>query len=457
MANIRFTPGLLSQISEFGQNLTSPQTRSGQGLLTGAQQPVANLGQTFARNLGGLFGRDMRTPQEKQMQALQGLDPNDPASMDAMIKALAITDPERAIKLADAYRQRQEEKTRVEGETGEKALQIKGQNLIFDTLFNADNPMSAETRQKVTELRREYNVSAIDVGNIYTKTNTARQAKASLSNKHTKGDSYNLMDDKGDIFNVQIMNPKEEGQDPREIITHIAGPNPDSKKPFGETTLVSKEGISVEQAGKLQAAQKGREKEAELWAAQQNDATSDLEANLDALDTTNKMIELLTVGVESTGGIANQARMSIARKVGATTEELTNKAMLINMAGKNVLNKIRLLGANPSNAEREFLEQLETDVENNPKAVNLGILNEASRVLKNLISRNRYKLRSTREEYNAALQEGGVLDFGFVDPYGGKEGTDAVSFKEYTEAWTASKENKETRTSDKIMTRRGLR
>jgi hypothetical protein len=87
MANIRFTPGLLSQISEFGQNLAGPQTRSGQGLLTGAQQPVANLGQTFARNLGGLFGRDMRTTEEKAQAELRSIDPKDP---DAQIKGLEV-------------------------------------------------------------------------------------------------------------------------------------------------------------------------------------------------------------------------------------------------------------------------------------------------------------------------------------------------------------------------------
>jgi hypothetical protein len=313
--------------------------------------------------------------------------------------------------------------------------------------------MSAETRQKVTELRKEYNVSAIDVGNIYTKTNTALQAKASLSNNYTKGDSYNLMDDNGDIFNVQIMNPKKEGQEPKEIITHIAGPNPDNEKPFGETTLVSKEGISPEQAVNLQVKKTSKETEAKLWAEQQNDATNAVEANMDALDTTNRMIDLLTVGVESTGGIAEQARRSIASKLGVTTEELTNKEMLVNMAGRNVLSKIKLLGANPSNAEREFLQQLEVDIINNPKAVNLGILNEARRVLENQLRRNRYKMTSTREEYNAALQEGGVLDFGFVDPYKEKEGKGVQSF----EAWAASKENEGTQTSDKRMTRRGLR
>lgn len=460
MANLRFSPGLLSSIRDFGEDLVGSQAGAA-STLTGAGVQPASLGGMLARNVGTMLGRDMRTPQEKQMQALQGLDPNDPASMEAMIKALSITDPERAIKLADAFRQRQEEKTRVESEKDEKELQIKGQNLIFDTLFNADNPMSAETRQKVTELRKEYNVSAIDVGNIYTKTNTALQAKASLSNNYTKGDSYNLMDDNGDIFNVQIMNPKKEGQEPKEIITHIAGPNPDNEKPFGETTLVSKEGISPEQAVNLQVKKTSKETEAKLWAEQQNDATNAVEANMDALDTTNRMIDLLTVGVESTGGIAEQARRSIASKLGVTTEELTNKEMLVNMAGRNVLSKIKLLGANPSNAEREFLQQLEVDIINNPKAVNLGILNEARRVLENQLRRNRYKMTSTREEYNAALQEGGVLDFGFVDPYKekegskGKEGSFIPTYK--YEAWKAGFENEETQTSDKRMTRRGLR
>ena len=442
--------GIISKLGGFRPSPTTGEPQSGGMLTQSGMSPIAS---TFARNLGGLMGRDMRTPQEKQTQALQGLDPNDPASMEAMIKALSITDPERAIKLADAFRQRQEEKTRVEEERGKKELQIEGQNLIFDTLFNAEDPSSEATRAEVTQIRQEYGVSAIDTGSVYTKVTKAREGKAALSNNYTEGDSYNLMDDNGDIFNVQIMNPKKEGQDSKEIITHISGTNPDSEKPFGETTLVSREGISPEQAVKLKAEQKGEETKAELWAKQQNDATNAVEANMDALDTTNRMIDLLTVGVESTGGIAEQARRSIASKLGVTTEELTNKEMLVNMAGRNVLSKIKLLGANPSNAEREFLQQLEVDIINNPKAVNLGILNEARRVLENQLRRNRYKMTSTREEYNASLQEGGVLDFGFADPYKGKEGTGVQSY----EAWAAAKENEGTQTSDKRMTRRGLR
>lgn len=442
--------GIISKLGGFRPSPTTGEPQSGGMLTQSGMSPIAS---TFARNLGGLMGRDMRTPQEKQTQALQGLDPNDPASMEAMIKALSITDPERAIKLADAFRQRQEEKTRVETERKDKDTQLQGQNLIFDTLFNAKDPSSEATRAKVTQIRQEYGVSAIDTGSLYTKVTKAREGKAALSNNYTEGDSYNLMDDNGDIFNVQIMNPKKEGQDSKEIITHISGTNPDSEKPFGETTLVSREGISPEQAVKLKAEQKGEETKAELWAKQQNDATNAVEANMDALDTTNRMIDLLTVGVESTGGIAEQARRSIASKLGVTTEELTNKEMLVNMAGRNVLSKIKLLGANPSNAEREFLQQLEVDIINNPKAVNLGILNEARRVLENQLRRNRYKMTSTREEYNASLQEGGVLDFGFADPYKGKEGTGVQSY----EAWAAAKENEGTQTSDKRMTRRGLR
>tara|TARA_R100000231_G_C5327979_1_gene165466 strand:+ start:51 stop:1403 length:1353 start_codon:yes stop_codon:yes gene_type:complete len=450
VASLRFSPETLRGIRNFGADLASPSARAG-GMLTGApQQSLPNI---FARNVGTLLGRDMRTPQEKQRQALQSLDPNDPASMEALIKALSITDPERAIKLADAFRQRQKERARVETERTDKETQLQGQNLIFDTLFNAEDPSSEATRSKVTQIRQEYNVSAIDTGNVYTKVTKAREGKTALSNNYTEGDSYNLMDDNGDIFNVQIMNPKKEGQDSKEIITHISGPNPDSEKPFGETTLVSNQGLSPEQAVNLKIKQKGKEKEAELWAAQQNEATNAVEANLDALDTTNRMIDLLTVGVESTGGIAEQARRSIASKLGITTEELTTKEMLVNMAGRNVLDKIKLLGANPSNAEREFLEQLEIDIMNNPKAVNLGILNEAKRVLENQLRRNRYKMTSTREEYNMALQEGGVLDFSFVDPYKRKEGTTVQSY----EAWSAAKENEGMQTSDKKMTRRGLR
>ena len=56
--------------------------------------------------------------------------------------------------------------------------------------------------------------------------------------------------------------------------------------------------------------------------------------------------------------------------------------------------------------------------------------------MKNQLARNRYKLTATQSEYEAALQEGGLLDFGFVNPYSkGKEERIPT-----LEEWAASKQ-----------------
>lgn len=87
MANLRFSPGLLSSIRDFGSSLTeAPASRA--NTLTGAGVQPASLGGMLARNVGNLMGRDMRTPQEKIQQELAAIDPNDPQKMAKMYGVL---------------------------------------------------------------------------------------------------------------------------------------------------------------------------------------------------------------------------------------------------------------------------------------------------------------------------------------------------------------------------------
>ena len=58
MANLRFSPGLLSSIRDFGSSLTqAPASQT--STLTGAGVQPASLGGMLARNVGNLMGRDM--------------------------------------------------------------------------------------------------------------------------------------------------------------------------------------------------------------------------------------------------------------------------------------------------------------------------------------------------------------------------------------------------------------
>lgn len=95
--NLRFDPGLLTQLANFGQGPASQQGAAGASMLPSAQQfGPSGLGGMFARNLGGLLGKDMRTPQEKLQQELKQV--KDPLSPEGLLQRAQIisansTDP----------------------------------------------------------------------------------------------------------------------------------------------------------------------------------------------------------------------------------------------------------------------------------------------------------------------------------------------------------------------------
>lgn len=63
--------GIISRLGGFRPSPLTGQPQSG-GMLT--QPGVSPIAATFARNVGGLLGRDMRTPAEKLAEAQQGMD-----------------------------------------------------------------------------------------------------------------------------------------------------------------------------------------------------------------------------------------------------------------------------------------------------------------------------------------------------------------------------------------------
>jgi hypothetical protein len=69
--------GLLDRIGAFERYKVSP-TQGTSGLMTGAGRPMSPFAQQAARNIGGLLGQDMRTPQEKIQAETRGVlqDPN---------------------------------------------------------------------------------------------------------------------------------------------------------------------------------------------------------------------------------------------------------------------------------------------------------------------------------------------------------------------------------------------
>jgi len=65
--------GLLDRIGAFDRYKVSP-TQGTSGLMTGAGRPMSPFAQQAARNIGGLLGIDVRTPEEKILAATAGID-----------------------------------------------------------------------------------------------------------------------------------------------------------------------------------------------------------------------------------------------------------------------------------------------------------------------------------------------------------------------------------------------
>ncbi len=88
--------GLLDRIGAFDRYKVSP-TQGTSGLLTGAGRPMSPFAQQAARNIGGLLGQDMRTPQEKILAATAGIDRTTAAGQLEAIEARLKfeTDPDK--------------------------------------------------------------------------------------------------------------------------------------------------------------------------------------------------------------------------------------------------------------------------------------------------------------------------------------------------------------------------
>ena len=109
MANLRFSPGLLSSIRDFGSSLTqAPASQT--STLTGAGVQPASLGGMLARNVGNLMGRDMRSPQEKLQAVVTQKGLASPEAMQAVLANLAQTDPTRAVEMATAFSAQRQQK-----------------------------------------------------------------------------------------------------------------------------------------------------------------------------------------------------------------------------------------------------------------------------------------------------------------------------------------------------------
>jgi hypothetical protein len=94
--------GLLDRIGAFERYKVSP-TQGTTGLLTGTGQPMSPFAQQAARNIGGVLGLDMRTPQER-LGALVSKGTGTFEEKMQVAQELAKTDPIRGLQLMESFK-----------------------------------------------------------------------------------------------------------------------------------------------------------------------------------------------------------------------------------------------------------------------------------------------------------------------------------------------------------------
>lgn len=146
--------GLLDRIGAFERYKVSP-TQGTSGLLTGAGRPMSPFAQQAARQIGGVLGLDMRTPQERLSATIQQQGLDSPEAMQAVLANLAKTDPARAVQLA----------TQMSEKLRTKELQTKqteGTRAItaYVSQLSTDELLKPGARAAVNELERTYGLEA---------------------------------------------------------------------------------------------------------------------------------------------------------------------------------------------------------------------------------------------------------------------------------------------------------
>ena len=329
--NIRFTPGLLTQLGSFGQGPANQQGAAGASMLPPAQQfGPSGLGGMFARNLGTTLGLDMRTPGERLSADIANVPEDDPKRLEKQIN----------LQIQAALR------------AGDRATAAK----LAGTLENS------RARQAVAA--------------------NALKPKAGLSNSEL----FAQIGEDGKNYYYRST-PTATGGAVSEQITPVGGHNREFN-PEGRVFAVggqfletARENLDreVEEAGETEAIQG--------WEKEKLSFSQELPKVQSSLRGIRGMIEVLE-GIE-TGGAAK----------------------LKKMAAKAVLDQLKAtVGGNPSDGERNALNELQADIAAN-KEVNMDTLRRAEDALINAQQRLIYGIQAEeREDYFDYIIKGGAYD-----------------------------------------------
>lgn len=355
MANLRFSPGLLSSIRDFGSSLTeAPASRA--NTLTGAGVQPASLGGMLARNVGTMLGRDMRTSAEKLQEQLAGVSKNDPNRLRTMIEmqrdsAIAAGDRVNAAKYTQMLAALKERELITQASAKPKA------GLSSSELF------VQEVKQEDGSIKKYfYRSTPVAVGDV-------------VEDKMTPvGGHDREYDPAGSLSSVGGQYLETAAEDTRREIRETQG-----------------------------------KEEVIGWEKTQVDFRTEISSVRQSLKGVQSMIEVLEQ--IDTGGASAEVYQSVAEFFNIRSPQALGAAKLKKLAQKQVLDQLRAtVGGNPSDGERTALLKIMADIET-AKEVNLDSLLRTQEALLNAEARLSYGLSVDDPDlYDEYIIAGGAYD-----------------------------------------------
>ena len=314
-------------------------------MLTGAQQQ--SLPNIFARNVGTLLGRDMRTPQERigAVVAEQGV--SSPEAIDAVIQELARTDPARAVELANTIKVRRDKLA------DDRAREVKeaAQNQSYLSILEIAQEDGDLDLEKIVEIAREADLDYSKVNELIQRESTQRQGTRSS----TRVGTIKAKDAEGNTLGqynvVSIYDPQSPG-DPKNVNVPI-GNSPafetlpeNTKVDFASTTtgLTGFENNELSQANaKLKTELANLETEFAQGTQLAGESQEKYFAAAEGVVIADRMLD--TLGSIETGG-SFRAAIKLMGDTFATTP--TNVGLFVQQGKNLMISKLKAFGGNPT-------------------------------------------------------------------------------------------------------------
>lgn len=424
----KLSSGTLEAIRNFGR---------GGGMLTGSGQgmapvdPMMQLGRSggdaFKKMLGGLTGKDFRSSKQKlyDLSVEKGVD--SPEYQTALLQSISKTDPVRAMELSRAIRLDKQDQVETNRETEEYNREINTINFekdVYRVLQKQDDLFSKEAREAVSDMITE-KYSDAKIPEMTTILSTVRENLLKTRDELALGGSYGVgnptyeIDEDGDVYVSQTLRDRNGKLFTKRV--HFKGPNPDKKEPEGELRFYDmSEGGTHDELIERSAMKTKAEEDAKGYSNLQQKAMEQAPILTEQVNQIDAAIAL--AGSVKTGGAYNELLRNIKKFADFTDEESKNEGRLIASVGQIILANIRKLGANPTEGERNFLQDMLASITQNNE-VNVAVLEDLKQIVINQRRRNSALRNLSREEYNSYLntlgdgtvvvKKGSPLDYGF--------------------------------------------